>query len=586
MIYLTIQPELHVYQESMQESGVRSQEDLVTTTETIISQNPLNVQRTVNVLETAEALSARNIHLTEPTDYKGTIFVKSNLPVDTYSDDLSVESNGSGDYYEYYDVWLRLKEQIRMTRKIGSSEYKWNDGYGSYPIIKTDTQGKYSSFISGNNESGYETALLDYPYYGAVELGLEKPPLTLPLTVQSAMQLYGRAVDRYTGNAETIEKTVPIVLPLLAILKSAHTINITPPIITLNEDNNYTSFLAVEANDGADWSFQNVDPRITVTPASGTGRTAVIVKEAGDRSQELEGEGNYFFENVPLTIVSSVNPVIYPDIDGNYEVSDTAHVHVEQYTPTRNALVPKMESETAAGVAITPLPNDTANELNAEYTHSTSNYASFAINSADDVLTIDAGEAVVLDKIEIRSQNVRRLVAPNTYKGGAAIAFSLYGTNDPDGTWTLLRNGANLTDISAITGTTSTVGSWVWGSTTTTTIVNGFAARNCPSCGTPMTFCTVCGQVSCPNFDFEEYYNYGNTCSNGHDVWGRHYDLHWNPTSHTPVTPPDHWTTAYRYYKLVPVNRSTGGVEMACSLFSVDIHKRVSATQVSIPAAT
>jgi hypothetical protein len=103
------------------------QVDLVHTAETVVSQNPMIKQLTVNVADTPEALAARNINLTELNDYKGTVFVKSNLPVNTYSDDLSVESNQSSEYD--YDVWLRLQNRIRMTRKIGNSEYKWNDGY-------------------------------------------------------------------------------------------------------------------------------------------------------------------------------------------------------------------------------------------------------------------------------------------------------------------------------------------------------------------------------------------------------------------------------------------------------------------------
>ena len=573
MIFLSIQPELHVYRLG---DGSEEQIDLVRTEETVISQNPLHINRAVSLVTDANTLEARNIPITEPNDYKGTVFVTSNLPVDSYSDDVSLEAGG-----EYnYERWLRLADKIRMTRKIGNSEYKWNDDYGSYPVIRTDTQGKkYVSFISGGDDNYYETALLDYPYYGAVELGLEKPFLDMPIRVEAALELRTRAMPRYTGIGETVENTPLVILPLLVTLKTHHAVTLTPSRIVLNEDNNDTTFATVEANDGADWSFTNVDSRITVTPSSGTGKAAVIIRKAS--AVELTGN----FLNISLTIMSTVDASKHPDIDGEYVVSDSANVHLEKYQPVRNALIPRMADSTAAeGVSIVHMPNDTANELHAEFTSTSSNYASFAINSASDILTIDTGEAVLLDKIEIRGQNVRRLVAPNTYRGGSAVAFSLYGSNDPDSEWTLLRNGGNLTDISAITTTTSTVGSWVWGSTTTTNIVNGFAAQNCPSCGIPLTFCTVCGQVSCPNFDFEEYYNYSNTCSYGHDVWGRHYDLYWNNGSSDSFTPPDYWTTAYRYYRLVPINRSTAGEEMACAIFSIDICKRETAMPVSIPA--
>ena len=351
MIYLTIQPDVQVFVDDIRAATGRLQGervDLVTTTETTLSQNPLQKQKTVNIVDTAGAVAARTINLTEPNEYKGTVFVKSNLPVDLYSNDVAGESGGNGSS-EFYDVWLRLQNKIRLTRKVGSSEYKWNDGYGYYPFIKTDTRGKYATFIHGDN-SGYDTALLDYPYYGAVALGLEKPLLEMPLCIESLLTLYGREVSRYTGTGETVENTPPVVLPLLATLKTHHAVKILPDVITLDEDNNYTSFVTVEANDGADWTFAPVDSRITVTPSSGTGRAAVVVKKA--TSFNL---GNNNFINVPLTIVSTVDAMTYPSIDGNYTVSDTAAVHLEQYTPEHNALIPRMDDNYSDSCLLSPL---------------------------------------------------------------------------------------------------------------------------------------------------------------------------------------------------------------------------------------
>ena len=407
MIYLTIQPDVHIYRES---GG--TQIDLVHTTSTVISPNPLVKQMTVNVDSDSGALAARNIALNEPNEYKETVFVQSNMPVDVFCGGLSVESGS-------YEKWLRLNESIRMTRKIGNTEYKWDDDYGSFPIIKTDTQnGKYVPFIAGSSGSSYGWALLEYPYYGAVELGLEKPLLELPIKVDSTLTLYGQGVSRYTGSGDTETDTAPVTLPLSVSLKTEHIVKLTPSILTLNEDNNYTSFIAVEANDGADWEFDNVDSRITVSPSSGTGRAAVIVKK--DPLFDLQDH----FINIPLTIVSLVDELVYPDIDGEYFASDTADVHLEQYTPTRNALIPKMDSNTSGGVTVACVQNDTAQEL-------TGDYAAFAVTSEENVLTIDAGEPVLLDKIELQGRNIRRLVAASTYRGGAALAFSLYGTNDP-----------------------------------------------------------------------------------------------------------------------------------------------------------
>jgi hypothetical protein len=347
MVYITIQPDVHVYR---LQDGSEGQIALVSTEEIVVSQNPLNVHRTVNIVNSAEALDARNIvipsnsYLLTPNSFSPTVFVKSNLPIDTYSDDFSVENIGGLSS----EAWMRLKNQIRMTRRVGNTNYWWRTWDNP---IKTNAQGEqYVPFIADTTES-FNEVLLDRPWYSAVELGLEKLPLELPLAVAVAFRIRSRNVSRYTGTGEATTQTPPVNLLLTAILKTAHAVSITPPLVTLNEDNNYTSFVTVEANDGANWTFTNVDSRITVAPTSGTGRAAVIVKAADGRQQTIA------FENVPLTITSTVNPADYPDIIGEYEVSGTAEVHLEQYTPTRNALIPKMDSNTSEGITITPPSN-------------------------------------------------------------------------------------------------------------------------------------------------------------------------------------------------------------------------------------
>jgi hypothetical protein len=146
----------------------------------------------------------------------------------------------------------------------------------------------------------------------------------------------------------------------------------------------------------------------------------VVVK----KSAAFNLTGN--FAGVMLTATSTANAMTYPDIDGDRTVSDAAEIHFEKYSPQRNALIPKMFSNISgerSGFTIAHIPNDTAEELNAEYdTSSYPVYASFAITSETDIVTIDAGEAVVLDKVEIRGRNIRRLIASGIYKGGAAVA--------------------------------------------------------------------------------------------------------------------------------------------------------------------
>ena len=332
MLYITIQPDLHVYVKEEDRTI-----DMIRTDATVISQNPLVRTVNVNVVETSEALAARDIAVTQSTNYKGSVFIKSNFLVDAYSDDFSLES-GVDEWGSSADTWLRLKNQIRLTRRIGNSLYRWHDGWGSNPIIHTDAQGEHVRFITDSNNSDYESALLNATSPDAVELGLEKPLLELSLAVKSALTLYGRATPRYTGNGETITSTEPVLLPLQVAMKTVHAVKITPTVVTLDEDNNYTAFVAVEANDDTHWTFYDIDDRITLSPSSGTGRAAVIVRKAD--SFQLWHE---HFIQVPLNIVSTVNAVEYPDIDGSYSASDSADVHIEQYVPDRNALIPRQE---------------------------------------------------------------------------------------------------------------------------------------------------------------------------------------------------------------------------------------------------
>ena len=616
MIYLTIQPNIQAYRDV---NGTRI--DLVRTDETVISQNPLQKQLTVNVISTPEALAARNINLTEPNDYKGIVFTETNLPVDLVSNDLSIEENVNNEYD--YDVWLRLQNQIRITRKIGSSEYRWNDGYGSFPIIKTDLRGNYARFITDNNESGYETPLLR-PDYGTVGLGLEKPFLDLPLAVNSSLQLAWNQTARYTGIGETTENTAPVNLPLQAVIKTLHAVKIVPAIITLGEDNNYTSFIAVEANDGADWSFAPVDSRITVSPSSGTGRAAVVVKKAALHT--LAG----FLESVPLAVTSTVNAVTYPDIDGNYIASDTAAVHLEKYTPLHNALIPRMESGTAEGFSITHIPNDSANELMG-------NYAAFAITSEDDILTIDAGEAVVLDKIEIRGQNIRRLITSSAYKGGAAVAFSLLATNDPNGQPIEVNSGDEIDTrklvFSGITGSQDSCYYLYEGN------MSYYASSSLPFAGytIPQEIRFVDYNYNRPDLRFTAIYDALAQTFTLEPIqpevleWAEPYRIYtdWgenitaNITGNAPLEVDGAWiilrngsagkihfaannnsaydiggwtydddtfftltgigVTAYQYYKIVPVNRSLDGREISCTLFSLKLYKKTSASPLTIP---
>ena len=325
MIYVTVQPDVRVYAEGDRSEELGERIDLVTTKRTVVVANPR--------IETVdhEVASMHTLALARSNNYKGKVFVKTNVPVDLVSNDLTDAMPDS-----WNSRWMRLKEAIDVTRFHDDQPHQW------YNPIQSDVRGKFVPFIADydyDSSDSSSPSVLEYPYYDPVELGLEKPLLRHPLKAEASLQLYAKGVQRYTGSGATTATTDPIVLELLAVLKTLHAVTITPEVVTLDEDNNYTAFVAVEANDGADWTILPVDPRLIVTPASGIGRGAVVVKTADGRPQTA-AEG-WSFANVPLTVTSTVDAAVYPDIEGEYAISDTAEVHIEQYTPVRNALIPR-----------------------------------------------------------------------------------------------------------------------------------------------------------------------------------------------------------------------------------------------------
>ena len=123
MLYITIQPNLHVYVEDGRQQtadGSRERIDLVHTEETVISVNPLVKTMEVKTNNSAAAVAARNMALTQPNAYKKTVFVKSNLPIDLVCNDLT-------DNDTITDQWLQLKDTVTVTRKIKNNEYKWRN---------------------------------------------------------------------------------------------------------------------------------------------------------------------------------------------------------------------------------------------------------------------------------------------------------------------------------------------------------------------------------------------------------------------------------------------------------------------------
>ena len=464
MLYITIQPDVHIFKTADgSQQTAEERIDLVSTDETMVSQNPLVKQLAVKVNNDAEAVAARTLALTKSNVYKDKVFVQTNVSVDLVSNDLTDAMPDS-----WNSRWVQLKEAITVTRKIKNDSYQWSES----PVIQTDTRGKFLPFIA----EGYSPSVLEYPYYDPVELGLEKSLLALPLKVEAGLQLYARGVKRYTGNGTEDEMTAPIILDLLALLKTTHTISIMPSAMTLDEDNNNTAFCAIEANDGAEWTFVPVDSRLTVTPSSGVGRTAVVIKTADSRPQTT-AEG-WSFDDIPLTVTSTVDTTAYPDIDGDRTVSDTAEVHVEQYTPKTNALIPRMLSntewetadgrqQTAAEVSFLLTPNSsllTPNEAYKAFDHSLttsgiagkftagmySSGSNLAPTALDNLDRFPGIEVAFDTPHRIRSWSLQSVGSKNVdnYDANEAVAtvFVLQGKT-LDGRWRILdlaRTGSEL----------------------------------------------------------------------------------------------------------------------------------------------
>ena len=124
-IFITIQPNLHVY---------CKENDLVRTTETIHTLNPLNKQVDIKIVK-----EGQSINLIQSDNYTGTIFIKANVGMNIYNDNLVVENSSL--------TWLLLTKAFRITRQRNDTDSQWSSS-----SIQTDIQGKrYAPFISTFN---------------------------------------------------------------------------------------------------------------------------------------------------------------------------------------------------------------------------------------------------------------------------------------------------------------------------------------------------------------------------------------------------------------------------------------------------
>jgi hypothetical protein len=192
-----------------------------------------------------------------------------------------------------------------------------------------------------------------------VTLRLEKPLFALPLLVESNFRLLGRAVDRYTGTGTNTESIDGFTVPFNVTLTTPLQVKISPEILTLDDDNNFTSFITVEANDEVSWKLTTPNTNKLTLPSlasgkHGTGRAAVIVK------------GNTSFTNTLQNNCDTA--VLTADVVGGYTKTDSSVVRLESYTPTINALIPKQTTgafnhslsdlNVVGQMAIDDMPND------------------------------------------------------------------------------------------------------------------------------------------------------------------------------------------------------------------------------------
>ncbi|MCL2711645.1 MAG: hypothetical protein FWE95_12270, partial [Planctomycetaceae bacterium] len=308
IIYLTLHPDVRIYREI---GGTPI--EFITSTSTTLSANPVNIQKTIALSNAQAALDARKILINESNNES--VFVRSTLPINAYCDELTVNtadptSTGASTY------WLAFQNKIRMTRHTGTAGTTVS-GWSS-SAVQTDSQANKKYVPIGSNATTAPTQ---------VKLSLEKFPLPIPLLDQSELELRSSAVEHYIDNGGGTKGTTQISLPLSVIVQTPPKFKISPSDITLNETNGYTSLVSVEANDDANWTL-TPGSGLVVSPTSGKGSEMRVIKI----DASTFNWGNADFHTLTLTAEPTVNP---------NNLSGAVNVHIERYTATKNALIPK-----------------------------------------------------------------------------------------------------------------------------------------------------------------------------------------------------------------------------------------------------
>ena len=402
-ILITILPHLHID---------HNENAIVYTIENISLENPL--KKDVNIVGLDETYL---LLLNENNNHNNNVFIMSNILLDIINENLVAENNGN--------TWILHDSFLKITRTNGGLNQMWRD----HDIVQNDEETRipFISQINNSNNAG-----------ASIKLGFEKPKLALPLSASTEFKILPKETTRYTGDEDSTE-TITIDSTVLEVkVQNKHILKIIPSTITLDEYNNYTSFICIETNDDVSWFIDNIDERITVDKTDSTGRACVIVKKSDTFNL------NENFTSIPLIVKSSVEDVT---------IEDFASIHLEKYTPVRNAIIPKMESNNCEDTTIeyvANFPNVSETLINSVYKSFNHSFSSSGIGGSlvnlnslvENTFSLNENSAIEIafnQPHRIRSWSLQSL-GQNVY--GLDIdrfAFTLVMQGQKlDGTWKML----------------------------------------------------------------------------------------------------------------------------------------------------
>jgi hypothetical protein len=299
MIYITVQPKVRVYREKDGET----QEDIFITEYKNTASNPANY-----TTEYKETTNSNKISLAKD-NYSGNIFVEGNFPLDVTGNNTNGTADSTLELNKVVSGGLIIDDIFVMRNYNGSD---WDR-----PSVINNTISLVNS---------WQTVSI-------LPLEFTKTPYALEISGESLFYILGKSVARYTGTGTATEqKDYSISIPLIATLTMPHELALYPDVLTLDEDNSFTSFITVETNAG--WKFSSVPSQLEVTPSIGTGRTVVVVVKKKD--------------SVNLAIPSLTTVTLSAESTGQTpKLTDSTEVRLDKCNETTNALIPLKTSADA-----------------------------------------------------------------------------------------------------------------------------------------------------------------------------------------------------------------------------------------------